>query len=276
MSRLSPVVTAAVVGCLCILAAVMGPRQAATSSVPIAGTLYSVTTDSMTAINDGSQPASVPYPTLSLPPELRISVDPAARAALPPGRDEFLVRFIAPESSTFTLTLGRRSAASVNPTSARPLKPRPIPAPVVAAVPVPVEAPAPPPRPKAAQPRNFTEFDEALRGSSTAQAINQRLKRVGVTFRITHVGRVGDRGVVRYAVANEEAPDFFLSVVNVSAAGKPVLSENAGPYACKSGEEIFGVVHFAPAAVVGKRIAVELIQSGGDRRRFSLPVSYPF
>jgi hypothetical protein len=136
----------------------------------------------------------------------------------------------------------------------------------------PVQAPLP----KPTQPVTYTEFDQALRASPTAEAINPRLKRGGVTFRATHVGAVVDRGVVRFALANEEAADFFLSIINVTVGGAPIHSEVAGPYVCAVGQEVFGIVHFALADVTGKSASIELVQSGGDRRRFSLDIPYKF
>jgi hypothetical protein len=119
----------------------------------------------------------------------------------------------------------------------------------------------------------FAQLDEALRAAPTTQTVNLRTKQGGVTFRITAVGRVGDRQVIRYAIANEEDSDFFVSIVNVSAAGKPLRSETAGPYSCAAGSEVYGIVHFPPAAF--QTVAVELVQSGGQRRHFSLKPEIP-
>ena len=85
-----------------------------------------------------------------------------------------------------------------------------------------------------------------------------------------------DRGVVRFALANEEAVDFFLSIINVTVGGAPIHSEVAGPYVCAAGQEVFGIAHFALADVTGKSVSIELVQSGGDRRRFSLDIPYKF
>ena len=69
------------------------------------------------------------------------------------------------------------------------------------------------------------------------------------------------------------SPSFFVSIVNVSAAGKPIRSETAGPYSCAAGSEVYGIVHFLPAA--SQTVAVELVQSGGQRRHFSLQPEIP-
>jgi hypothetical protein len=223
-------------------------------------------------------------------PALDIGVDPAARALLP-ADDQVLVRFVPVEASTFTLTLERRwreggrqsialraaktpKLARVLPAPAPP--PAAAPAPVVAATPAPPVAIAAPPPPIPTLPTTFTEIDEALRGSSTTQAVNLRLKKAGISFRLTHIGRVADHYVLRYAIANEEPADFFLSIVNVAAGGKAIHSETAGPFSCPSSQEVVGVVYFSPSDAAGKSISVELVQSGGDRRRFTLAVDYTF
>ena len=121
--------------------------------------------------------------------------------------------------------------------------------------------------------RTFVELDEALRAAPTTHPVNLRIKSGGVTFRITAVGRVGDQQVIRYAIANEEDLDFFVSIVNVSAAGKPIRSETAGPYSCAAGSEVYGIVHFVPVA--SQTVTVELVQSGGQRRHFSLKPEIP-
>src|SRR5947208_3156681 len=77
--------------------------------------------------------------------------------------------------------------------------PPPAPPEVAAALP---PSPAPP---RPTEPVTFAEFDEALRASPTTEGINLRLRRSGVVFRLTHVGRLRDQGVVRFAIANEEA-----------------------------------------------------------------------
>jgi hypothetical protein len=147
-------------------------------------------------------------------------------------------------------------------------------APIVAPLSVPIAVP--PSATKPTFPPTFAEIDDALRASSTAQAINFRVKKGGITFRLTQVGRIGERYVIRYAIANEEPDPFFLSIVNVAASGKPIQAETAGTYSCATGQEVYGVVHFKPSAVAGKTVAVELVQSGGEHRRFSLSADYAF
>jgi hypothetical protein len=140
----------------------------------------------------------------------------------------------------------------------------------------PPRAATPAPKPEAAGAAAFGELDEALRQSPTTQAVNLRVKKGGVVFRITHVGPVSGRAAVRFAIANEESTDFFLSIVNVAADGNPLPAEAAGPYACRAGEEIFGIVHFSPQSAAGKRLTITLVQSGGERRRFHLALEYRF
>jgi hypothetical protein len=221
---------------------------------------------------------------------MSIGLDPAARKLLPQD-EEILVRFVSVDASSFTLTLEhdwqntRRLLTSAKATPdkrrrvvlAAPVAPVSVPAPVAVAAAAPA-APVvvAPPAALPTLPTTFTEIDEALRGDSTTQAVNLRLKKVGITFRLTHIGRVRDRYVLRYAIANEEAADFFLSIVNVAAGGKAIHSETAGQFSCPAGQEVFGVVHFTPADAAGKAISVELVQAGGDRRRFTIGVNYTF
>jgi hypothetical protein len=127
--------------------------------------------------------------------------------------------------------------------------------------------------PAPTQAMTFAALDEALRAAPSTQTLNLRTKQGGVVFRITAVGRVGEQQVIRYAIANEEDSDFFVSIVNVSAGGKPLQSETAGPYSCAAGSEVYGIVHFLPAA--SATVAVELVQSGGQRRHFSLKPEIP-
>lgn len=233
----------------------------------------------------------------STPPELprvNLGASPEIRRLLPGGSD-FVVHLVDVKQSSFTLTTAKafeqRSATARLPRAKRSKAnrikaPAPKPAPIIPAAPMtpapPAPAPAPvaPPKPAApvlpTLPKTFTEIDQALRNSSTTQAVNVRIKKGGISFRLTHIGRVGDRYVLRFGVANEEAADFFLSIINVTAAGKAIPSETAGPYACQAGQEIFGVVYFKPADVAGKAVSVELIQSGGDRRHFKLEANYSF
>jgi hypothetical protein len=261
-----------------LAAALPASSGRAVAAAPMVGTLYSASAKAPAAPSPRSGPA------------LDIGVDPAARALLP-ADDQVLVRFVPVEASTFTLTLARqRSESRPQPVGGRAAKtpkrarvqpaptspPATVPAPIATAAPAPQVAVAAPPPPAPTLPKTFTEIDEALRASSTTQAVNLRLKKAGIAFRLTHVGRVGDRYVLRYAIANEEPADFFLSIVNVAAGGKAIHSETAGPFSCPSGQEIFGVVHFAPSDAAGRAVSIELIQSGGDRRHFPLTVSYTF
>jgi hypothetical protein len=283
----NPLLTAAAVAAVVVGTAVLAPNRQAAAPDRLSGVLYSIDADTQAA---RTAAASMP--------ELDIGLDPAARAVLPPA-SALIVRFVGIEESTFTLTLARRlkeasGLTAETPKAAASVKRKPKlsatktlakAAPVVstaaasvAVAPVPVLAPlvTPPPAPKPTFPPTFAEIDDALRASSTAQAINVREKKGGVTFRLTQVGRVENRYVIRYAIANEDPDTFFLSIVNVSADGTPIHSETAGPYSCPTGQEAYGVVHFLPAAVAGKKVVVELVQSGGDHRRFSLTADYPF
>jgi len=228
-----------------------------------------------------------------------LSLDPAARAKFPEGTD-FLIHIVGPEAASLALVLARHQPARSNhgktakktalaakmPSTSHTGLPAETPrasaavaTSTAAAAAAPesaaqtLQAPLPP---KPTQPVTYTEFDQALRASPTAEAINPRLKRGGMTFRATHVGAVADRGVVRFALANEETTDFFLSILNVTAGGTPVHSEVAGPYVCAAGQEVFGIAHFALADVTGKSVSIELVQSGGDRRRFSLDIPFKF
>ena len=287
----NPLITAVAVAAVVVGTAVMAPNRQAAAPDRLSGVLYSIDADTQAA---RAAAASMP--------ELDIGLDPAARAVLPPA-SALIVRFVGIEESTFTLTLARRlkevsgftagtpktaavaAAAAVvrrkpkHPATKTLAKAAPVVSTAaVAAAPAPVPPPpaTPPPAPKPTFPPTFAEIDDALRASSTAQAINVREKKGGVTFRLTQVGRVENRYVIRYAIANEDPDTFFLSIVNVSADGTPIHSETAGPYSCPTGQEAYGVVHFLPAAVAGKKVVVELVQSGGDHRRFSLTVDYPF
>jgi hypothetical protein len=288
----NPLITAAAVAAIVVATSVLAPNRQPTAPGRLSGVLYSIDAD--------SQAARVAAASM---PELDIGLDPAARALLPPS-SALIVRFVGIDESTFTLTLARRlqetpgladeaskAAAAAAASAAKAAKkkakrPAKKPSVVVAAVPAPslASAAAPvltstaaaPATPKPTFPPTFAEIDGALRASSTVQTINVRLKKGGVTFRLTQVGRVDDRYVIRYAIANEDTDTFFLSIVNVSADGAPIHSETAGPYSCPTGQEVYGVVHFLPSAVVGKSVVVELVQSGGDHRRFSLTADYPF
>lgn len=263
LAGLSPIATASVTGVVCALSiwgtrAPLGPK-----AEPLSGVLFAAPASSETV-----HPPDAAATALSGLPEVRVSASPLVRTALPPG-SRFVADIVA--VSTFAITLAefphaarkalrkpRKAAASVPAVPAK------------AAITPPVTAP----RPEAPQPATFTEFDEALRASPTTETINVRLKRSGVSFRATHAGRVGNHAVVRFAIANEEGSDFFISIVNVFADGEPIHSETAGPYACRSGQEIFGLVHFTAAEAVSKTIAIELVQSGGERRRFLLNLGY--
>ncbi|OGR97785.1 MAG: hypothetical protein A2V88_09245 [Elusimicrobia bacterium RBG_16_66_12] len=281
ISNINPIVTAAVVGLAVVLTAFMAPTRRQAPTGQLSGVIYSI-----------EQDTAAVKAAASAMPEIDVGLDPAARALLPPAQGLF-VRFVGIDKSTFTLTLALRlleassrpvleapkpPAAKLVTRKARPKKVEPA-APAVSAALQAVPTPAPA---TAAQeetptfPIGFAEIDEALRASSTAKAINVREKKGGVSFRLTHVGRVGERYVVRFAIANEESSDFFLSITKVLAGGRPVHSEAVGPYSCSASKEIFGVVHFLPSAVAGKKVAVELVQSGGDHRRFRLDVDFVF
>jgi hypothetical protein len=287
----NPLITAVAVAAVVIGTSVLAPSRQAPAPERLSGILYSIDAD--------TQAARVAAASM---PELDIGLDPAARAVLPPA-SALIVRFVGIEESTFTLTLARRlkeapplttetskAGAVAAATAAAKRKPKhsaaktiakagpAVSTPAVAAAPTPASVPlvTPPSVPKPTFPPTFAEIDDALRASSTVQAINVRVKKGGVTFRLTQVGRVENRYVIRYAIANEDHDTFFLSIVNVSADGTPIHSETAGPYSCPTGQEVYGVVHFLPAAVAGKKVVVELVQSGGDHRRFSLTADYPF
>ena len=305
MPRVNPLFTAVAVLGLVVLAGVCGPRQrAAASQQPITGVLYSVDTDSSTS-RTGNSSDDLPLP------ELRVGLDQSAREKLPPGLD-FIVHLVPAGGSQLRLTsiqeaapAPRSGAAPIpaaprdqeahartrhNDRKARGRKDRPGPALVAAAAPVTATvmapplvaaatqppAPAAPATPAPTQAKTFGELDDALRSSPTTQTLNLRLKLDDIAFRITHVGRVADREAIRYAIANSGNHDFFVSIVNVSTGGKAIHSETAGPYSCGSGQEVFGIVHFAAEIAAGKIITVELVQSGGEHRRFALKLPIPF
>lgn len=274
LSSLSPAITAPCTLLLCGAALLVGRQPRIAPAAPLAGILYSAATESPAAAALGEAGPPAPAPSY---PEIRLSVSPAARSSFPQGSD-FIAHIVPPAASTFTVTLAhstappaprlRRAAREVQVSTAPLAAQEPPPA-----VPEPTPPPAPP---VATQATSFVELDEALRGSPTTETVNLRLKRSGVTFRATHVGRLGDRAAIRFAIANEESSDFFLSIVSVWADSAPIHSETAGPYACGAGREIFGVVHFAGADAAGKRVAIELVQSGGERRRFKLALDHRF
>jgi hypothetical protein len=303
MIRTNPLVTAAIVAGLILAAMIFGPRRHADRQQPLAGNLFSADADTSTARGRAAQQDDLPLP------ELRVTLDASARASLPPGLD-FIVHLVPAGLSKITLTAaqsptlptdkgleqkfpgtslhGRQVKPSSRHAHKTPQKlPERVPTltaatapqmststPVPAQQPVQVVvAPLAPAAPIPTQAMTFAQLDEALRAAPTTQTVNLRTKQGGVTFRITAVGRVGDRQVIRYAIANEEDSDFFVSIVNVSAAGKPLRSETAGPYSCAAGSEVYGIVHFPPAA--SQTVAVELVQSGGQRRRFSLKPEIP-
>ena len=284
IAQTNPIIMAAAVASVVAGTSVFSPYRQAAPPGQISGVLYSVDADTQAA---RAAAASMP--------EIDIGLDPAARALLPPAA-ALVVRFVGIDQSTFTLTLARRlheasdltaGASKTTGAVAKTKRKRPAmkaaapPTTTVAVVAVstPAAAPvvaAPPSPPKPTFPPTFAEIDDALHASSTVQAINVRVKKDGVSFRLTHVGRVDDHYVIRYAIANEETDAFFLSIVNISADGKPIHSETAGSYSCPTGQEVYGVVHFSPAVVAGKKVVVELVQSGGDHRRFSLTADYGF
>lgn len=298
LDRIPPLGTAAAMASICLFTTWIGrPPQTAASGKPIEGTLFSLAADTAAAAGQAAQPAARPAARESYP-EVPLSLDSAARARFPGGTD-FLIHIVEPEAAYVALVLARHQPkrsilGKAVKNSAFPAK-----KPLASRAGLPIETPqtssatatstaaaaapestpralqAPPP-PKPTLPVTYTEFDQALRASPTAEAINPRIKRGGVTFRATHVGAVVDRGVVRFALANEEAADFFLSIINVTVGGAPIHSEVAGPYVCAAGQEVFGIAHFALADVTGKSVTIELVQSGGDRRRFSLDIPYKF
>ena len=300
MARVNPVFIAIAVILLIALAALCGSCQrSATGQAPIKGVLYSVDADSA-ATRAGISSDDLPLP------ELRAGVDEATREKLPPGLD-FIVHLVPGGGTSLRLTslqdatpapkLGaaaiRRERGASEPhvrthhdgRIAAEHQKQPSPAliaasaltiaPPLAASATQPPTPTAPAPPTPTQAKTFSELDDALRSSPLTQTLNLRLKLDDVSFRITHVGRVGDREAVRFAIANAGSGDFFVSIVNVSSAGKAIHSETAGPYSCGSGQEVFGIVHFAADIAVGKVITVELVQSGGEHRRFALKLSIP-
>ena len=301
IAEANPLITAAAVAMAVVGSTFIGRGRQAAAPEPLSGVLYSLSADTQAA-----RVAAVSMP------EIDIGLDPAARAALPRA-SALVVRFVGLDESTFTLTLARhihedsapkvtssktpspitrsirrstrrklKTSEKVVPVVAAAGETTPASAPMVAPPSPPMAAPpsvpvvAPPSAPKPTFPPTFSEIDDALRASSTAQAINFRVKKGGITFRLTQVDRIGERYVIRYAIANEEPDPFFMSIVNVAASGKPIQSETAGSYSCATGQEVYGVVHFKPATVAGKTVVVELVQSGGEHRRFSLSADYAF
>ncbi len=271
LSSLSPVITAPCTLLLCGAALLVGRPPRSAAAPPLAGILYSAANDSRAeaALSEAGPPA----PSY---PEIKLSVSPTARAAFPQGSD-FVAHIVPPAASTFTVTLAHSTASAPRPRrAAREVQVSSAPLAAQEPTPPPVPEPTPPAPPTPTQAASFVELDEALRGSPTTETVNLRLKRSGITFRATHVGRLGDRAAIRFAIANEEPSDFFLSIVSVWADTAPIHSETAGPYACGAGREIFGVVHFAGGDAAGKRVAIELVQSGGERRRFKLSLDHRF
>ena len=297
MNSINPLLTAAVVAGLILWASVSGPRRRATLQQPLAGSLFSADTDTPTVRCGAAQQDDLPLP------ELRVALDASARAALPPGLD-FIVHLVPAGLSKMTLTAAQSAVPPadnglVQKHSDLPAAPPPAPQielgprlvrgtprrqpkkvgtlTSVTALSVSISTPTQP-APTPAMPipteaMTFAQLDEALRAAPTTQTVNLRTKQGGVVFRITAVGHVGDRQVIRYAIANEEDSDFFVSIVNVSAAGKPLRSETAGPYSCPTGSEVSGIAHFLPVA--SHAVAVELIESGGRHRHFSLRPEIP-
>ena len=270
MTNVNPLATAGAVSLLCLLGIIRGRARSAPPPL-LSGALYSAVADSTTV--------EAPAQTLASLPQLAVSVPASQRAAFPEGTSA-VVHFVA--RSSYTLSLATKT--NTRP-SRRPARPE-APPPATAARPTPT-APPPPPsltatsaplksRPAQAQPETFEDYDDALRRSETTQTINARLSRGGVTFRLTQVGVVGSEAVVRYAIANSGSADFFVSLVNVYAGGAPTPSETTGRYACRPGSEIYGVSHFPSVVVVGKKVSVELVESGGAGRRFLLAVDHAF
>ncbi len=271
-ARISPALTAIVVIALCALAVFAGPRQIAAPPEPIAGVLYLVSKDTPAVLGAAISPTGespvVEPPKPVAPKASRVLAKPAPVLGKVERSAKLAQASLGREPATVVVALS--SAGAVAPMEASSLVRTTAPA---AAQPL---ATPPAPKPEAAGAAAFGELDESLRQSPTTQTINLRVKKGGVIFRITHVGRASGRAAVRFAVANEESADFFLSIVNVAADGNPLPAEAAGPYACRSGEEIFGIVHFTPQSAAGKRLAVTLVQSGGERRRFQLGLDYRF
>jgi hypothetical protein len=303
MTRTNPLVAVAVVSVLVLVAVLAGPRRLAAPQQRLAGNLFSADADTAAARGTATQQDDLPLP------ELRVGLDASAKASLPPGLD-FIVHLVPAGLSKLTLTAAQSAVPSSDKglelklpgtplhnrqakTGSRharktpqklperepiltaapaPKMSTPTPAPAQQSVPA-VVAPLAPAAPIPTEAMTFAQLDEALRAAPTTQTVNLRTKQGGLTFRITAVGHVGDRQAIRYAIANEEESDFFVSIVNVSAAGKPLRSETAGPYSCAAGSEVYGIVHFAPVA--SQTVEVELVQSGGQRRHFSLKPEIP-
>ncbi len=267
MAGINPLATASAVFLLCLFGLISGRRTAAPPPI-IAGALYSATADTAPA-------SGFTEPSLPPLPQLAVAATSGRDARFPAGTS-IVVRFVPPAQSSYTLTLVSRAL----PRAPKRVRPTKAPSQALAAPPLPPPAPtataAPVKGQPSPQPESFEDYDDALRRSATTQGINARLAQGDVAFRLTHAGSIGNEGVVRYAIANAGGPDFFVSVVNVYADGTPVPSETAGGYACRGGQEIYGVVHFKAGAVAGKKAAVELVESGGERRRFLLSVDHAF
>lgn len=262
LSGVSPMATLAVTAAGCMASLWTTRLPAPPPAAPLSGVLYAAASSTAT---EAAVPLSLTSAAL---PTLKIAVSAAARKHFPSG-ERFLAQIVA--TSTFTVTVAQ---AQPPRRKGAPKRAHIAPARTAPAVSSSTAAASPAAVPVAAQPATFVEYDQAVQASPTTQTINVRLKRSGVTFRATHAGRVGDRAVVRFAIANEEASDFFLSIVNVTADGSPIHSESAGPYVCRADQEIFGIVHFPAVKAAGKTIAIELVQSGGERRRFPLTLEY--
>ena len=108
--RIPPLVTAAAMASICILTAWIGrPPQTSALRKPIEGTLFSIDADTAAATSQAAQPAARPAARESYP-EVRLSLDPAARARFPGGAD-FLIHIVGPEAAYVALILARHQPA---------------------------------------------------------------------------------------------------------------------------------------------------------------------
>ena len=142
--------------------------------------------------------------------------------------------------------------------------------------PVVAEAPPAPPKIEAVSAMTFNELDGALQASPTTQSLDARSQKSGVTMRILSAGKVVDRDAIKIAIADTGTAPFFVSIFKVSAGGKTIASESVGPYVANPGEEIAVIVHFDAAAASGKKVALTMIESGGEHRRFVMTPDHVF
>lgn len=291
IARVNHYVLGAVVAAASLMA-VLAAKPSVPAQPPLAGVLTAQpgnpakrTFNQRPAPGAGSESAEHKAP----PPVLLVSLDPGVRTALP-SSEEILVRFVPPASSSFTLSLIRKEPAQRSPrrspapfvhttlaVSSQPAKLfAPDAAPAVPTVEAAAAMAVTKPTPAVPPPPTFSQLDEALRESPSTQTVNQRTRDGLIMFKITHIGRLDGRNTIRYAIVNEEMTDFFLSIVNVAADGRAITASTLGSFVCRSHEEVFGIVQFPAAAAAGRRVELELVQSGGDRRRLRLPVEYAF